>query len=903
MKTKHHLITSGILLILILGFGVTHNERKSTIVKPNLTWSERSLSWDDFTEVSYLEDEYVATIYSGISCPRLITDTNNRVFAYMDPNQSEKLKDEYDSYNVLTHEQYHFNITEYCARLLRRDIVTLGMNGLNYAVMDSLRLKYNTLRDSLQNQYDTEADHNADTPKQRFWELQIDDWLRQTAYYGDENIQHYRRYSSNSSKYYRKIYVTHDGTILYSYPADDYDFENNEVYEIHNASAWVKEIRFYKNGTLVNGGYFETAITRIIKNRDGEIEFRLLNSDGTFNTKLKNYRHRSVKTSDDERLIEFLDAKDQKVSPFNYSQIKWVYNAVDSTYVSSYLDKKGKSVADEHGIFHSRIKLDGSGHTISVENLDHKLQLVLDKDLIGRSEFEYNMQHRKIAYRMYDDQGRPAKYLSDFNLKYEYDERGNVIQVSSLDEDGQLTYDDNGASIYEYRYDRNDREISEKRFNVNHEPIIANDDIFERVTAYDDLGRKRYEATYYPGYVLRYDDYKWGGTRYEYMGDSIVRQLNLDAYGNIIENTNNVAIIESKKDASGNLLMERYFGADENPAKTPDGICTYTFNRNAEGYAREKRSLDSLGINIANVDGVARYEYDFDDHGNVIQQTEYTATEEEGIKSIIKFKYDSRDRLIESRIFNGTGEPILAEGVHMTRKSYDKWGNETILQKYGIDSKLIEGACTSKKYYNAYGSLLKIAFFDKHGRRAREATGISAEVKTYNERGWLTSLRFLDEDDSTVDNYAGISFTKIELNELGHTLTYAYFDKDGVPVIGDYGYHKIRYTWEPVGEISRSETYGADLKLMNDTYGTAIYDYELFNSGIVGKISRYNENNELAENSDGVAISVYEDSMNGLYFLLEQRNAAGETIEEPEEDETTVNNGQEETSEMMEEEI
>ncbi|MEO1487066.1 MAG: hypothetical protein AAFU57_15070 [Bacteroidota bacterium] len=189
-----------------------------------IVWSENDLTWSDFELVRHMEHDYVATIYSTFSCPNLITSEKSRVFAYMNPNLSKKLRGEYDSENVLIHEQYHFHITEYCTRLLRKEIVQRGLGGLSFKVMKDLKTKYSKKLDSLQNVYDSITDHNGDWEKQKYWEMKIDDWLRETAYYENDNIYSYYDFTKNRTSFYRKIYFTMTQKVLTSFPVGEKKF-------------------------------------------------------------------------------------------------------------------------------------------------------------------------------------------------------------------------------------------------------------------------------------------------------------------------------------------------------------------------------------------------------------------------------------------------------------------------------------------------------------------------------------------------------------------------------------------------------------------------------------------------------------------------------------------------------
>lgn len=124
----------------------------------------------------------------------------------------------------------------------------------------------------------------------------------------------------------------------------------------------------------------------------------------------------------------------------------------------------------------------------------------------------------------------------------------------------------------------------------------------------------------------------------------------------------------------------------------------------------------------------------------------------------------------------------------------------------------------------------------------------------------------------------GVAIEKWNLDDLGHTLTYSYYDARQRPTLGEFGYHKVDYEWSSLGQITKSSTYGSDKKLIEDEYGTAIYDYTLQPYGLIQTIKRFNKNGILAQNSNKVVTTHYETRLNGLYFLDKELDASGEEV-------------------------
>ncbi|WP_422348439.1 hypothetical protein [Flagellimonas sp.] len=883
MKTKNQIILSSFLLTAIIIFGFTHRTGMGN--KDMIMWSEKPLVWEDFELVRYLEKNYVATVYSDIACPNLITENDSKVYAFMNPNQSERLRGQYDSENVLIHEQYHFNITEYCARLLRKEIVNKGLGGLSLKAIKELKSKYSIKLDSLQTAYDDSTDHNANWEIQKLWERRIDDWLRQTSYYKNEDIYSYYDFTKNQTRFFRRIYFTHTLNVLTSYAVGEKDIEFGNTYEVSYKGTKEKIVKFYKNGKLLNGGYFDTAVTKIIEDNKGNFEIHYLNPDETYNQDLKSCLTKIRIQENQNRIVRYFDYRGDRIVKQSIYETVWEYNSNEKSYYATYLNKAGKIIPNKEGIFHEKRVLDEKDRTVVFENYDRHKKLKNDTEYIARRELEFNQKHQKIYYRLFDESEEFAFHLADYHLAYDYDERGNTIRVTSLDKNGEKTYDDNGASVYEYTYDLYDRDVEVKRFNKNHLPVVANDDYFQKITEYDSLGRIEFEAKYYPEKVLKYNDLLWGATKFVYEGDSVIKEFNLDAYGDLIENKNQIAIIKKKLNQKKETVSETYFGADGNFAKIEDGIVEYRYRYNTVGNKIETASYDSIGRLKPFEADVAIIRWDYDINGHKSRTTYLNANNQLAVTAdsvtYNVYKYNKAGNLLERTNYDIDMKPALIEGVFKTRFLLNKVGLDSIKYEYNSQGKLNSGVAETRFYYNKYNHKIRTEYFDSFGRRAKNPEGISAINTIYDKRQFRIGIEYFNEFDQYANSTSGISIQKWKLDELGHTLSFVYLDKSLNPVIGPSGYHKIEYQWAAMGESSRIATLDVDLSPIEDKYGTAIYEYNLRPCGLYKEVRRFNEEGELSENNLGVAISQYTPYLDGLYYLDKELDANGNEIEEP----------------------
>ena len=119
-------------------------------------------------------DKNFAFISSSIKVSR----TKNRIEikSLFHPCRSYVFDRKLFSKQMLTHEMYHFHITEYCARLMRREVQdSINSNGK----IDLRKIKNKILEteDQLQYQYDDETYHSYVYNKQIEWQNKIDSLL------------------------------------------------------------------------------------------------------------------------------------------------------------------------------------------------------------------------------------------------------------------------------------------------------------------------------------------------------------------------------------------------------------------------------------------------------------------------------------------------------------------------------------------------------------------------------------------------------------------------------------------------------------------------------------------------------------------------------------------------------
>jgi len=876
LKLKHLYFLSTILLVAVVITGII--ERKKYVAVDEIIWSEDNITWDNFTRVKSLDNDYVATIYSEIYSPKSITWLDSKIYAYMEPSFSQKLADSLIGGQELNHEQYHFNITEYYARLLRREIVKYGKKELTKTILDSLHKKYSKEEDYMQKQYDSITDHNVNTEKQRYWEMKIDDLMRQTIYYQNPDILSYHDYNNKDTEYYRKIHRTFDDEILVSHQIYKENLKFGETYKIENKKNEII-ISFFKDGELKNGGIFNTAITSIKKNKKF-IEIKYFGPDHSLNNNLDYCILKRLITKN-KKIDYYYNANKKRVIVNNVYQAESNVES-EEIFITSYFDNNLNKVKNKDGIYYKKRTLDSLGRTIKLELLDSNKSLINDVDLISLVTKKYDSNNQLIEYQEFDEDGTFATHMDSYNIKYEYDKRGNIARKINLNENSEIASDKKGIAIYNYTYDLNDNRTSVKRFNKINEPVRGTENYHMAIEKFDKKGRSLFYGKYYPGYVLSFNDEKWGASKYSYVNDSITRVANLDVYNNNFEDNTGVAIYEQHLDKQGKVKRTIYFDKENNYAKTEDEIVEYHYEYDERGNQIEDRSLDSLGNLKAFDADVAMIKWSYDVNDNKTKTTYYNSSSElaqanQNVTYNI-YVYNDKNQLIERSNYNMDMEPELLDGYFKRKIISNTVGNDSIVWDFDINNKLINGACKTVYAYNKYNNIISESFFNENDEPSMKDAGVHQIENYYNDKQEFIGYAYFDLNGKKTNNNEGISYNYQTLNEFGYIIRDYYYDKNDGAVLGPEGYHIKEYTWNGKGENTKIRTYGTNKKLIEDEAGVAEYKYTLSESGLIRSIKRFDKYGNLTNDSTGVAETYYSPYLNGLYFLDKELDSFGNEI-------------------------
>lgn len=133
------------------------------------------ISWDDFQGIRPPFTRYDAQIHSSIYLEFDSALQRYHAYAGMNDIGSWVKSSDLDQDYLLNHEQYHFNVSEFHARMLNRYIAE-NPEEKTPSYFSKLGV-FRADLDIMQGQYDRETDHGVRVDRQRRWEYKIDSLL------------------------------------------------------------------------------------------------------------------------------------------------------------------------------------------------------------------------------------------------------------------------------------------------------------------------------------------------------------------------------------------------------------------------------------------------------------------------------------------------------------------------------------------------------------------------------------------------------------------------------------------------------------------------------------------------------------------------------------------------------
>jgi hypothetical protein len=351
-----------------------------------------------------------------------------------------------------------------------------------------------------------------------------------------------------------------------------------------------------------------------------------------------------------------------------------------------YFDAKEEPVEDSGGCELRRFSYDADGNQTREECLSSGGQERLDPQGFAHSERSYGSRHELLAEAYFGLNSLPAKKDGYAKVTYEYDDLGRIKQSHYWGIDGKptLTQKDGLASLAT-TYDIRGDQVELLAYGTHDEPIVAKLGFHRQTNSYDARHQLLESATY-------------------------------DTLGHLIKSRAGYARSVHKYDVRGNLLEFAAFGPDNRPTITKEHFARRTRKYDAQNQLVEEAYFDDHARPIDTGSG-ARQVLTYDVQGNRTEIA-YFGANGRPLFPIAKssFAFNDLHQVTEQRFIgpNGARAAIPGTAWHLTRPSYDAFGNKVEERYFDVRDQPTRGAddrgrrCSRwRGEYDPFGTLTK----------------------------------------------------------------------------------------------------------------------------------------------------------------------------------------------------
>lgn len=430
---KIKLFISGLSLLILILIPLIKNNFNAPVSM--IRW--RNLTWNDFQGFTKPFSGWGAVINSNLYLEFDSVRGQFACYAAMNNQQSWTKKSSMRSDYLLRHEQYHFNISEYFARLLNQWIEKEKPK-TESEIQDKL-LTFRGRLKSWQEQYDDDSDHSIKRSEQRRWEFEIDSLLSGfeadsgyvTDYYSGGQVflptttsfdkgtredgavyrsyfaYQYGMYFSLVTRQYREVpsdltsYLLNDyksdSLLVKSFQVDSTEFLYNAVAHVHDTAE--QEVIIYR--WIYNGDYlYKVMVTRNMM-KDSAAYERIAN---TFVNSFKiadtrNYWETSSESSSDSVYIQNVEIIERpKHVDDSESCLAQVYGA-------------------QYGFYGKPIVYDDGSILIPYSNTQHADSLIQEL-LVVHNDKQFSCALTEPSYIFLHGSDVPARHPFYINVGY-----------------------------------------------------------------------------------------------------------------------------------------------------------------------------------------------------------------------------------------------------------------------------------------------------------------------------------------------------------------------------------------------------------------------------------------------------------------------------------------------------
>ena len=231
------------------------------------------------------------------------------------------------------------------------------------------------------------------------------------------------------------------------------------------------------------------------------------------------------------------------------------------------------------------------------------------------------------------------------------------------------------------------------------------------------------------------------GEKREIRIDETTRRVEyLDEQGNLTTGATGYAYSLQSLDASGNVIVERYYSLDGEPCLNQNSYYGVAYRYNEANQRIEISYLDAEGNVTLITSGYAVIKREYDDAGHTVRDMYYDA---DGAQialwadqyGLLKSAFDAKGRDTEYTYLDKDGQPlVISLGYSTVKRTFNAAGRVEVNMYYGLDGeqvKLSLGQYGDRHVYNEQNQEIALIYLDAAGQPAPTNVGYTMLLKDY----------------------------------------------------------------------------------------------------------------------------------------------------------------------------
>ena len=525
-----------------------------------------------------------------------------------------------------------------------------------------------------------------------------------------------------------------------------------------------------------------------------------------------------------------------------------------------YIDQARQEIATRKGIKGIQYTYDGAGNLASVTmNPAPGVDVPV---VISRFTWEnFNLVEEATYY----SSGKRALNMHGCSYKkIEYDEKGNITEISCFDENDNPCVNIFGYSVEKLEYDDACRVVKITCFDIAGHPCMTNEGWSSVEHSYDSQGRLLKSSFY--GENGKPCMSELGCAVIEYKYDNLNREFEniyYDEFGKMCSRDKGSARITMGYDDVGNVVEIASYGDDGMLCSTPllGGAAKFALKYDLRGNITEYQCYGENGKPVENPSlGFSRMELQYDARGNV---TQYKMYDKDG--GII---------FLESDCVSVVNE--YNDSCHLIRETYvDALGNPCAIKGTNVASIVYEN--------NSLGLAVKTLFFDVNGKPCLNEDGVAGWFSEYDVYRNETKRSYFDLNGQPCSCNNGYAVVKIVTNSQKTRQNLYYFDLNDEPTEDVNGVHCVKRVFNKMGVLVENAYYnkndGETLQLIRGEFfaenGQITHAFNYPRDGSTASKEFFNELGQLVEihfcDAQGKLVS----SQEGYAIIYREYNEQG----------------------------